>query len=44
MLIKYGDAKVLKIVNEDEIQIDGKKIRKAIDKTKKIVKANTKNK
>ncbi len=42
MLIKYGDAKVLKIVNEDELNIDSKKVKKAIDKSKKSIKNSAK--
>lgn len=42
MLIKYGDAKVLKIVNEDEVNVDSKKVKKAIEKSKKSVKNSVK--
>lgn len=38
MLIKYGDAKILKIVREDELNINAKKVKKAIDKSKKSIK------
>jgi len=38
MLIKYGDSKVLKIVHEDELNIDTKKVKKAINKSKKNIK------
>ncbi len=42
MLIKYGDAKVLKVVNGEDLNIDVKKVKKAIDKTKKKIKNSAK--
>lgn len=41
MFVKRGDVKILKIVESDDVSMDNKKIRKAIDKQKKAVKTES---
>lgn len=38
MFVKNGDGKILNIVNSENLNIDNKKVRKAMNKQKKIVK------
>lgn len=38
MFVKRGDVKIIKVIEADEVTISNKKIRKAIDKQKKIAK------
>lgn len=39
MFVKQGDGKILNIVEGKDLNVDSKKIRKAIDKQKKVAKA-----
>jgi hypothetical protein len=42
MFVKNGDGKILNIVEAESVNVDNKKLRKAIDKQKKIAKNSAK--
>ncbi len=41
MFVKNGDGKILNIIESENLNVDNKKVRKAMDKQKKIAKTKT---
>lgn len=38
MFVKRGDVKIIKVIESEDVAVDNKKVRKAIDKQKKLAK------